>query len=329
MKNTSIINIKNLSREFRVPVRNKGLKEAFKSLFRREYKIVNAVNSVSLEINEGELVALIGPNGAGKTTMFKMLAGLIYPTSGEISVAGNIPFNREKTFLKNISLLMGGRRRAFWDIPVIDSFELHKSIYEIQEDKYKNILDELVELLKIKELLNTPVRNLSLGQRMKCEVVLSLLHQPKILFLDEPTIGLDINTQKSIRDFISIYNKKHKATIMITSHNMSDIETLCSRVIIINSGKILYDGSIKNLINKTSGEKILSIEFKEKKNNLNLSKFGNVKSNTEGSVEIIVKKENISNVIKSVYENDNILDIEIKDPPIENIIDKIFLSGKL
>ncbi len=325
MKKT-IIQTKNLSRDFKVPIRNKGIKEAFKSLFNREFNIVQAVKSIDLEIKEGEIIAFLGPNGAGKTTTLKMLSGLIYPTSGEIDVAGFIPYRREKTFLKSISLLMGNRRRLNWDIPVMDSFELYKEIFEINDESYKINLKELVDLMNIDDLLNRPVRSLSLGQRMKCELVLSLIHQPKIMFLDEPTIGLDITAQRNIREFIKNYNKLYNATIMITSHNMNDIETLCNRVIIINKGQIIFEGTIKELITISSEEKIINIEIKDK--SIDLSEYGKIKNELKGKVEIIVAKKDVVSIVGKLLKKINISDIDIKDPPIEDIIEKIFKKEK-
>ena len=321
----SMIQVKDLSRTFKAPVREKGIKSALKSLIKLKYKVVEAVKGINFTIAKGEIVAFIGPNGAGKTTTIKMLSGLIYPTSGEVTVAGFTPFRRETEYLKSISLVMGNRRRLNWNIPVIDSFELNKAIYNISNNEYSSLLNELIEIMDISDLINLPVRNLSLGQRMKCEIVLSFLHKPTILFLDEPTIGLDITAQRKIREFIKEYNRRYNATIMITSHNMSDIETLCNRVIIINHGTIIYDGTIKNLARMVSNEKIITVSIKDQ--TLNLENAGKIIRQKDGEVELLVNRERITDLISYLVNNQLISDIDIKDIPIEEIIEKVYLGG--
>lgn len=320
-----MINVSNAVRIFQVPVREKGIKAAMKSLIKKEYKTVEAVRNISFTISRGEIVGFLGPNGAGKTTTVKMLSGLIYPTSGNISVAGYIPYKRENEYLKSISLVMGNRRRLNWNIPVIDSFELNKEIYDIPDKEYNSLLNEFIEVMEIKELLNKPARNLSLGQRMKCEIVLAFLHRPKILFLDEPTIGLDIIAQRKIREFVKEYNKRYNATIMITSHNMSDIETLCNRVIIINHGQIIYDGTISNLVEVVSNEKVITVSIKDK--SLDLDSLGKVRKQKDGKIEILISRANITEVVQYLTNNQLISDVNIQDIPIEEIIEKVFSGG--
>lgn len=242
-----IIRAENLTKTFKVKQNKPGLKNSFKSLFKPEYKEVEAVKGISFEVEEGEMPALIGLNGAGKTTTLKILSGLIYPTAGAVEVLGYVPENREKAFLKEIGLLMGSKTQMWWDLPALDSFFLEGEIYDIDRDETAERILDLSEMLDVEDLLRTPVRKLSLGERMKMELILLLLHQPKLLFLDEPTIGLDIISQRTIREFLKEYNQKHHATIIITSHNMRDIEDLCKRIILIDKGELLFDGKTAEL----------------------------------------------------------------------------------
>lgn len=246
----SIIEVKNLSKNFRSYQKEPGISGAIKSFFYRKHYDVKAVENISFDIERGELIGFIGPNGAGKTTTLKMLSGLLYPSSGRISVLGSTPFNRKPDFLKQISLVMGQKNQLWWDLPAMDTFLLNKEIYEVSDEDFKTRVEELSELLDVKDILNVQVRKLSLGQRMKCELMAALIHQPKILFLDEPTIGLDVVVQQRLRDFIKEYNEKHKATILLTSHYMRDVKQLCDRVIVINFGSIIYDGDLNALLKK-------------------------------------------------------------------------------
>lgn len=244
----SIIEVKNLSKSFNIYKKAPGLSGAIKSLFSRKYEKKSAVSDVSFSIEEGELIGFIGPNGAGKTTTLKMLSGLLYPSGGNVSVLGFNPFDRKKNFLKQISLVMGQKNQLWWDLPAMDTFLLNKEIYEISDADFKKRVEELTELLDVKDIVHVQVRKLSLGQRMKCELIAALIHQPKILFLDEPTIGLDVVVQEKLRNFIKEYNTKYKSTILLTSHYMRDVKHLCSRVIVINYGKIIYDGNLDTLM---------------------------------------------------------------------------------
>jgi len=243
----SMIDVKNLSKTFRVPKKEPGLRGAFKGLFSREYRDIHAVRDVTFQINEGELVGFLGPNGAGKTTTLKMLSGLLTPTAGEAVVGGHVPWKRERDFQKGFTMVMGQRTQLWWDLPAWDSFLLNKEIYEIPKAQFEETVEELSTLLEIKELLEIPVKKLSLGQRMKAELACSLLHRPKVLLLDEPTIGLDVVMQQKVRDFIRTYNARWKATILLTSHNMDDVSELCTRAILINHGKLLFDESLAQL----------------------------------------------------------------------------------
>jgi len=242
-----MIEVHHLTKTFKVAHKEPGLKGAIKGLFKREYRDVRAVQDVNFLIKEGELVGFLGPNGAGKTTTLKMLSGLLHPTSGEARVLGHIPWKRERPFQKQLTMVMGQRTQLWWDLPAQDSFLLNKEIYEISDEQYEDTVAELSKLLEIEDLLEVPVKKLSLGQRMKAELACSLLHRPKVLLLDEPTIGLDVVMQKKVRDFILAYNQRWKATILLTSHNMEDVSELCSRVLLINHGRVLFDGSLTDM----------------------------------------------------------------------------------
>lgn len=250
MKNQPIISVNLLTKDYRIHNKQEGVRGSIRALAHRDYTTVHAVNNICLNIKPGELVGFIGSNGAGKTTTLKMLSGLLYPTSGSIEVLGHTPHKRDADFLRQISFIMGQKNQLWWDIPAIESFNLNRDIYEVPEKQYRAVLDELVDLLDIKDILHQQVRHLSLGQRMKCELVAALVHTPKVLFLDEPTLGLDVVTQQKIREFIKAYNKRHNATVILTSHYMDDVKEVCDRVIIIDKGAVLFDGKISNLVLK-------------------------------------------------------------------------------
>jgi len=256
-----VIEVKNLSKKYEYYRKEPGVLGTLKAFVSREKLFSEAVKNISFSIEQGELVGFLGPNGAGKTTTLKMLSGILHPTSGEVKVLGHIPYKREKAYQKQFSLVMGQKNQLLKDLPALESFNLYKEIYEIPDGEFRKNLDELVNLFGIKEILDIPVRKLSLGQRMKCELAAVLLHQPKVLFLDEPTIGLDVVAQKSMRDFIKRYNQERKTTIVITSHYMEDIKELCDRVVIINLGSIIYDGRLDSLIEKHDPYKLLKVTF--------------------------------------------------------------------
>lgn len=256
-----MIQVTHLKKHYSVYQKNPGLVGSLQSLFKRRYQTVKAVDDISFSINQGELVGFIGPNGAGKTTTLKVLSGLLYPTSGSASVLGFNPFDRKQAFQKQFSLVMGQKNQLWWDLPALDSFLLNKEIYEIPQKQFDQTLSDLVDMLDLESVLKVQVRKLSLGQRMKCELVASLLHSPKVLFLDEPTIGLDVVMQQIIRDFLKAYNQKYQATIILTSHYMDDVRQLCDRVIIIDKGKIFFDGALAEIIAKYANHKIIEIVF--------------------------------------------------------------------
>ena len=257
----SFIKVNSLSKHFKIFKREAGLKGALQSFFNRQYENIYAVKDSSLSIEKGEIIGILGENGAGKTTLIKMMVGLLHPSSGSISIDGHNPWERKNIFLKNISIVMGQKNQLWWDIPASESFLLNKSIYNIPDIEFKNRLDELVDMLDVKDKLNIQVRRLSLGERMKMEIIASLLHSPKIVFLDEPTLGLDIISQSKIRDFIKYHNQEHLTTFIITSHYIKDIQELCKRVYVINKGKSLYDGDFDNLIKKINPKSKLIFQF--------------------------------------------------------------------
>lgn len=318
------IEVKNLKKYFQVFKRKEGLFSTFSSLFHRKYNEVKAVDDISFTIKEGELVGFIGPNGAGKTTSLKCLSGLLYPSKGKINILGFTPHERSNKFLKSISLVMGQKNQLWWDLPAIESFRLNKEIYELDEIIFKKNLDELTELLDVGSFINQPVRSLSLGQRMKMELIAALIHHPKVLFLDEPTIGLDIVMQKKMRDFISSYNRKYKATILLTSHYMADVKELCKRVIIIDRGKLIYDGYLDKLAQKYARYKVITAHFDKTFDKKMLEKFGEIKSIEENIVTLHVKKKNARIAAVTLLEKYKVLDLNIEEPELEDIIAIIF-----
>jgi ABC-2 type transport system ATP-binding protein len=257
------IQVNELSKHFKMFKREAGLSGAFRSFFNRKYETFHALKDISVQIEDGEILGILGENGAGKTTLIKLLVGLLHPSSGEVSINGFTPWNRKSDFLKQISVVMGQKNQLWWDIPASESFLLNQKIYEIPDIQYKNTLDELVDLLSVREKLNVQVRRLSLGERMKMEFIAALLHQPKIVLLDEPTIGLDVISQLKIREFVKYYNEKYKTTFLLTSHYMHDIQALCKRVFVIHKGASLYDGDFNELVNRVNPKRKLLFEFNE------------------------------------------------------------------
>jgi len=319
--------VDNLVKNFVVTEKEPGLSGAFKSLFNPKKKTVRALRGVSFSIQPGELVGFIGPNGAGKTTTLKTLSGLLYPTAGFVEVLEYNPWDRKPEFLKQISLVMGQKNQLWWDLPAIETFELNKAIYEIPGHIYEKNLQELTELLEIGKLLNTPVRKLSLGQRMRMELTAALLHKPKVLFLDEPTIGLDLLAQAKIRDFIYEYNRKYEATILLTSHNMDDLTYLARRVIVIDTGAILFDGALEELVSKFATEKIIKATLSKEEGIENLEKVGNVKKIAFPLITLSVPRESIAVAAAELLQNFPVEDLTIEEIPIEDVIRKVFKDG--
>lgn len=324
-----IISVSHLSKYYQIHKKEPGLVGSLKSFVERKYETVKAVEDISFEIHEGELVGFIGPNGAGKTTTLKCLSGLLYPTSGKISVLGFTPYKRNTQFLKQISLVMGQKNQLWWDLPAMDTLLLNKEIYDISDQKFRAIIDELSHLLQVNELLKVPVKKLSLGERMKCELIAALTHSPKVLFLDEPTIGLDVVMQKNLRDFIRQYNKRYVSTIILTSHYMRDVQALCKRVIIINHGKILYDGLLSDLIKRYSPFKIINVVLGNQVDSKELIGLGEVRENEFPKLTLRVKTGEANKATSTLLKNFKIVDLTIEDEDIEDIIRQVFLGASL
>jgi ABC-2 type transport system ATP-binding protein len=325
----SIITVENLSKIYSVAIKQPGLKGTLNHFFKRKYKEVKAVQDISFNIEPGEMVGFLGPNGAGKTTTLKMLTGLIYPTQGQIRVADYIPFRRQPKFLTKISLVMGQKQQLIWDLPALDSLRINSAVYEIPDLEFKRRLGELTEMLSLEEKLTQPVRKLSLGERMKAELLAALLHQPQVLFLDEPTLGLDINAQASVRDFLKEYNQRYQATILLTSHYMADITTLCERVMLIYQGQLFYDGSLETLLERFAPEREVRVELAQHLSESILKKYGEIELIEGQKVNFLVKRENLTTTISRIVTDLDILDLTITDPPIEQIIGRLFRTGNV
>ena len=321
------VSVAGLNKTFLVPEREAGLRAAVKSLVRRKHRDVRAVDGISFEIAPGEVVGFLGPNGAGKTTTLKMLSGLLYPTSGEARVLGHVPSKRERDFLRRITLVMGNRNQLQWDLPALDSFELNRAIYRIPRGvDFTTRRDELIDLLDVGDLVRKPVRNLSLGERMKVEIVGSLLHLPQVLFLDEPTIGLDVTMQKRIRGFIAEYNRRYEATVLLTSHYMADVEALCRRVIVIHHGKILFDGPLARLGDDLAAWKTIDVELED--GEADLSAYGDVVESEAGRVKLRVPRAEVARVTARLLAERDVADLTVEDPPIEDVIELVFAQER-
>lgn len=319
-----IIEVSNLSKSYEYYRKQPGILNSIKSLFKREKLYTQAVDNISFSIEEGELVGFLGPNGAGKTTTLKILSGILYPSKGVIKVLGYTPWGRKQAYQKQFSIVMGFKNQLWWDLPAMESFILNKEIYEVPDKKFHQTLDELVELLDIKDILNIQVRKLSLGRRMKAELVSALIHSPKVLFLDEPTIGLDVLSQQNLREFIRDYNKIKKTTILLTSHYMEDVERLCKRVIIIDHGRIIYDGRIDNLIDKYVDHKVIKITFLDPVNKNDFSKFGTVKEFSKQRVVLAVPNQKVKEAAAAILTKMPVDDILIDEEELDEIIRKVF-----
>jgi len=322
VESSPAIHIRNLSKTFVVTKREAGLRAALRSLAHRRKEEVRAVDGISFDLAPGEVVGFLGPNGAGKTTTLKMLSGLLHPTSGELAVLGYLPWKREKAFLRQITLVMGQRNQLVWDIPAADSFELNRAIYRIPAAGYRRTVDELADLLELKPLLGKPVRNLSLGERMKCEIAASLLHRPRVVFLDEPTIGLDVTMQRRIRSFIAEYNRRNGATVLLTSHYMADVEALCRRVIVIHRGRLLYDGQLSALVRSFSAHKTIVVQLGDCQ--ADLRAYGQVVSCEDGRATLRVAKAETARVTERLLADLPVIDLTVEDSPIEEVIERVF-----
>jgi ABC-2 type transport system ATP-binding protein len=322
-----VIEIRGLEKSYRVYQKKEGLRAAFTGLFKREYRDVLAVRGIDLTVEAGEFVAFLGPNGAGKTTTLKLLSGVINPTAGEARVMGFVPWKRENEYRRRFALVMGQKNQLWWDLPAAESFRLHQQIYRISPAEFDRSQDELVELLGVGQLLNRPVRELSLGERMKMELIAALLHSPEVLFLDEPTIGLDVVAQHNIQKFLRHYQEIRKITVLLTSHYMKDVAALCWRVVVIAQGKIIYDGSLAGIVDRFSGHKVLTLQFANGNMPSDLARFGEVVELAEPRVKLRIERQAISRVLSTVLASHTPEDVSVEDPPLEEVIAQVFAQS--
>jgi ABC-2 type transport system ATP-binding protein len=325
------IQVRDLRKTYRVPVRPEGLGASIRSLVRPTYDDIPAVKDISFNVSAGEMVGFIGPNGAGKTTTLKMLSGLIHPTSGEVIVLGHEPWKREADYLRRISIVMGNKSQMLWDIPPMDSFRVLSEIYSVPAFQFKQTLDEIIDLLDMQELLTKPVRNLSLGERMKCELAASLLYRPAVLFLDEPTLGLDVSMQIRLRKFLGNYNQRSGVTVILTSHYMADVTALCPRVILIHNGSLMFDGELASLARDLSPYKMLRLTLLEERttDTLNLPKEAEIMEQEGLSLSVRVPRADAPAVTAKLLQTLPVADLTVEDPPIEAVIDRIYSGGAL
>jgi len=324
-----VIEVSHLKKYFQVHLKEPGLLGSIRSLINRKYYDVKAIDDISFSIDEGELIGFIGPNGAGKTTTLKVLSGLLYPTGGGVTVLGHNPYQREPVLQKQFSLVMGAKNQLWWDLPPLETFILNKEIYEVPDVQYKKNLDELVEMLDVKDVLKIQVRKLSLGQRMKCELIAALIHGPKVLFLDEPTIGLDVVMQKKMRDFIKTYNQKYRSTIILTSHYMDDVRQLCERVVVIDKGKLMFDGKLTEIIERFADHKKLSVVFQNTPTRLDLEQIGEIEEYDLPRAVLKVPRGEVSQRAARLLTQFSVADLNIEEESIEDIIRRLFSQGSI
>ena len=320
----AIIEIEGLAKSYRVYQKKEGLAASLKGLFRRRYREVKAVCGIDLQVEPGEFVAFLGPNGAGKTTTLKLLSGVINPTSGKATVMGHVPWKRENDYRRRFALVMGQKNQLWWDLPAQESFRLHQQIYQISPADFKQNFDELADLLEIRDLVQQPVRELSLGERMKMELVAALLHSPEVLFLDEPTIGLDVIAQHNIQQFLKYYQEQRGITVLLTSHYMKDVAALCRRVVIIAQGELKYDGSLTGIIDRFSQHKLVSLQFSDDQPVTGLSRFGEVVSEEYPKVQLRIPRSKVAETMSAMLTVGTIEDIAVEDPPLEELIADFF-----
>jgi ABC-2 type transport system ATP-binding protein len=330
-----IIIAENLSKIYPVAVKEPGIKGTLRHFLHRTYRPIKAVESVSFQIEPGEIVGFLGANGAGKTTTLKMLTGLIHPSGGRVEVAGSIPFRREASFLKKITLVMGQKQQLIWDLPALDSLRINAAVYNISEKAFSHRVGELTEMLSLEGKLTQAMRKLSLGERMKAELLAALLHQPKVLFLDEPTLGLDVNAQSAVREFLRDYNQRYQATILLTSHYMADITALCQRVLLIHQGQLIYDGNLEQLLERFSPYREVKLELAAPASKIaafrqnGASDYGEVEVMEGREVRLLVKREELTRTVAKILAELDVLDLTITDPPIEEIIGRLFKAGEV
>ena len=318
------IEVKHLTKRFEYYKKEDGVKGSLKNFFKREKLIKESVNNISFNIKEGEFVGFVGPNGAGKTTTLKMLSGILYPTTGEINVLGYIPWERNNEFKRQFSIIMGQKNQLWWDLPAKESLYLNKCIYGIDDEEYKETIKMLADLMEVSNIMDVQVRRLSLGERMKLEIIAALLHKPKVIFLDEPTIGLDMISQKKIRNFLRYYNQEYQATILLTSHYMKDIEDLCSRIIVINEGEVVYDGKSEDINSIYYDKKIISLKFSSAVDKEILEQFGIIRKYDECEAEIEVNKDDVKRLLQKVTDTMPIKDFGLSDIPLEEGLERIY-----
>ncbi|MFS8901530.1 ATP-binding cassette domain-containing protein [Synechococcus sp. H60.2] len=326
-----IIVARDLSKVYPVAIKEAGVVGTLRHFFRRTYHYIAAVQSMSFQIQPGEVVGFLGPNGAGKTTTLKMLAGLIYPSGGTLQVVGHVPYRREPSFLRQITLVMGQKQQLIWDLPAIDSLRINAAVYEIPEKEFRERVGELAELLDLQGKLKQPVRKLSLGERMKAELLAALIHRPQILFLDEPTLGLDVNAQAAVRQFLRDYNRRYGATVLLTSHYMADITALCERVLVISAGQLIYDGGLEELRQRFAPYREVKLELARPCPLAQLQVYGELRSEGDpGSsceVRLWVRREHLTQTVAQLLADLEVLDLTVTDPPIEEVIRRVFAEG--
>ncbi len=325
----SIIAVENLSKIYPVAVKQPGLKGTLNHFFRRTYLQVKAVQNVTFYIEPGEVVGFLGANGAGKTTTLKMLTGLIHPSEGKVRVAGYTPFRRQPQFLQKTSLVMGQKQQLLWDLPALDSLRINAAVYELSDQIFHQRLERLSSMLSLEDKLTQPVRKLSLGERMKAELLAALLHHPQVLFLDEPTLGLDVNAQVAVREFLKEYNQQYQATILLTSHYMTDITALCDRVLLIHQGRLIYDGSLHGLLERFAPCREVKVELAQPLSEAVLREYGDIESIEGQEVKFFVPRENLTATISRILAQLPIRDLSVNDPPIEEVIGRLFSTGQI
>jgi len=321
-----IIQAEQLTKHYRVSTKQPGLMNTWRHFVRRNHRTVKAVNNVSFSIEPGEIVGFLGPNGAGKTTVLKMISGLICPTSGHVEVAGHIPFDRRPEFLKQITLVMGQKQQLIWDLPALDSFRINAAIYGIPASVFHDRLSKLCDLLQMSDNLTTPVRKLSLGERMKAELIVALLHSPRVLFLDEPTLGLDVNAQAAVRQFLRNYCRETGATVLLTSHYMADITALCERVILIHEGSLIYDGLLSSIVDQFAPYREVKIELGQEHPHSTFLPYGSVEAVDGHVVRLLISRDDLTETISRLLADFEIIDLTVQDPPIEGIIGRLFMK---
>ncbi|MCA9015502.1 MAG: ABC transporter ATP-binding protein [Planctomycetaceae bacterium] len=320
--------VKNLEKTYKVYQKKEGVFASLKGLWRRDYKTVQAVSDVSFFIERGEMVAFLGPNGAGKTTTLKLLSGLIFPSAGEATVLGHVPWKRENEYRRRFSLVMGQKNQLWWDLPAQESFRLHKEIYRIDPQQYTRRIDELTSLLEVRHLIGQPVRELSLGERMRMELIAALLHKPDVLLLDEPTIGLDVVSQRRVQEFLKYYQVEQKTTVVLTSHYMKDVEALCKRAIIINQGCIKHDGPLSDILDRFSNYKIMDVQFDGDDLPRDFSQWGEVIEFESPHVKLKVPRNKIPEILSNLLSKYRILDVGVQERPLEEVIAEVFTEQK-